>query len=358
MVRTWTAIAARYSSNFIVLAALLPLTLACASAKPAASGAAPQDAAVGADAAGDSATTGKDTAVLSDSGIGDAASVSSDGLSDGAVADQIDDSGANTGKDGAVDVFDAGPEVNAAFSQSAAGCQAWWGTGCGNCKCEAQVCKDAPQCCKTLWGQACASACADFDPTCTPPDAEVVDAGPSADVPADTGPFTCNPQYSGTIPGAKFDFSKTPCQYSIAKAKGQFPLPYDLIVNESTMVHITDTNIGQCAPANVFGGLATFVHIDGIGDGNYFEWCMCDIGNCPPPKDITYAASTPGTFTHNFVWDGNVFNGPSDTGNKSGPAFPPGTYTMTVTSQGTFKHADGTEDGFYATAKLDILLTP
>ena len=41
-----------------------------------------------------------------------------------------------------------------------------------------------------------------------------------------------------------------------------------------------------------------------------------------------------GTYTHSFTWDGRNWNGPSDTGQPKGPAFPPGTYTLTVTVHG------------------------
>jgi hypothetical protein len=254
------------------------------------------------------------------------------------------------------DVPDAGKDAGPGFASSKGGCAPWFGQGCGGCACEQAVCADTPECCSTLWGQACALECADKGGKCTAPDAGPSDGG-DKDA-GDSGPFACEVQYSGGIPGAKLDLSKTPCVFSIAKAGGKFPLPYSIVVKDATPLWNTDPNAGQCPPQNVFGGVATFVTVDGIGDGTPQEWCLCDVGKCAPPKDITYSDTTPGTYSHDFLWDGKNFGGPSDTGQQPGPAFPPGVYTFKVKSQGLFKHGDGTEDAYTATATLQIQLNP
>ena len=56
-----------------------------------------------------------------------------------------------------------------------------------------------------------------------------------------------------------------------------------------------------------------------------------------------------------FTWDGNNWYGPSDTGNKPGPAFPPGAYTFSVSVSGD---VEGGTAPFTAVAKLPITLTP
>lgn len=254
------------------------------------------------------------------------------------------------------DVPDTTVDAGPGFTSSKGGCAPWFGQGCGGCACEKAVCADTPECCSTLWGQACALECADKGGPCTTGDV-VGDGGKDAGT-GDTGPFACEVKYEGAIPGAKLDLSKTPCVFSISQAGGTFALPYDVIVKAATPLWNTDPNAGQCPPQNVFGGVATFVTLEGLGDGTPQKWCLCDVGLCAPPKDISYTATTPGTYTHAFTWDGKNFQGPSDTNQQPGAPFPPGQYTLTVKSQGLFQHADGAEDAYTATATLQILLQP
>lgn len=43
------------------------------------------------------------------------------------------------------------------------GCNAWEYPGCVNCPCEAEVCETNPECCDTVWDEACVSACGDSE---------------------------------------------------------------------------------------------------------------------------------------------------------------------------------------------------
>ena len=177
---------------------------------------------------------------------------------------------------------------------------------------------------------------------------------PAFDVAADVPVTACAPTYEGSIPGAALDLSKTPCSFSIGAAKGVFNLGYRLTVATSEQVS-TGGNMGGCPPqaSSIHGGIATFEQVDG---GNQ-KWCMCDTGLCQavePP----FVASTPGSYDVAFTWDGNNFMGPSDTGFKPGPAFPPGNYVFSVTVTGKHQKADGTTETFSAVAKLPIVLTP
>ena len=174
------------------------------------------------------------------------------------------------------------------------------------------------------------------------------------DVAADVPAAACVPTYEGSIPGATLDLSKTTCSFSIAAAKGVFNLGYRLTVATSEKLSVGG-NLGGCppSPGSVHGGVATFEQIDGGGQ----KWCMCDTGLCAPVEP-PFVASTPGGYDVVFPWDGKNFQGPSDTGNKPGPAFPPGSYVFSVTVKGNHQKADGTTESFSAVAKLPIVLTP
>ena len=179
-------------------------------------------------------------------------------------------------------------------------------------------------------------------------DTSLPDTSPDVQVTA------CVPTYEGSIPGATLDLSKTPCTFSIKAAKGVFDLGYKLTVLTSEKLS-TGGNMGGCPPqpSSIHGGIATFEQLDGGGQ----KWCMCDTGLCAPIEP-PFTASTVGSYDVAFTWDGKNFQGPSDTGNKPGPAFPPGSYVFSVTVAGKHQKADGTTETFSGVAKLPITLTP
>ena len=177
---------------------------------------------------------------------------------------------------------------------------------------------------------------------------DAVSADSSPDVPVSA----CAPTYEGSIPGAILDLSKTPCAFSISAAKGVFNLGYKLSVESAQKLSVGG-DLGGCPPqaSSIHGGIATFEQVG----GNSQKWCLCDTGLCAPVKP-PFTASTPGSYDVAFTWDGMNWYGPSDTGNKPGPAFPAGSYTFSV--------SDRAEDyvrlieTFAAVAKLPITLTP
>ncbi len=165
----------------------------------------------------------------------------------------------------------------------------------------------------------------------------------------------CKPVYEGSIPGASIDLSKTPCTFSISAAKGVFNLNYAVNVATSQKLSVGG-NLAGCPPQpeSIHGGVTTFEVIDG---GASQKWCVCDTGLCAPVEP-PFTATTPGSYDVPFTWDGNNWYGPSDTGNKPGPAFPTGSYTFTVSITGNHQKADGSTETFTASAKLPITLTP
>jgi len=62
-----------------------------------------------------------------------------------------------------------------------------------------------------------------------------------------------------------------------------------------------------------------------------------------------------GTYARTFTWDGVNWTGPSDTGNPKGAPFPPGDYTLTVsTTPGTLEVRDaGATDAGNTAAAID-----
>ena len=179
---------------------------------------------------------------------------------------------------------------------------------------------------------------------------DAVSADSSPDVPVSA----CAPTYEGSIPGAILDLSKTPCAFSISAAKGVFNLGYKLSVESAQKLSVGG-DLGGCPPqaSSIHGGIATFEQVG----GNSQKWCLCDTGLCAPVKP-PFTASTPGSYDVAFTWDGMNWSGPSDTGNKPGPAFPAGSYTFSVSVSGEHQLPDGTTETFAAVAKLPITLTP
>lgn len=121
------------------------------------------------------------------------------------------------------------------------------------------------------------------------------------------------------------------CTFSIAAAAGKFAMPYKVSVAAGTQTQVWNkpATAGNCAASELHGGLATWVVITGSNGGATQQWCLCDTGLCAPPKP-TFAPVAAGSYVVPFSWDGNNWFGPSDTGNKPGPAMPPGTYTFKV----------------------------
>lgn len=191
----------------------------------------------------------------------------------------------------------------------------------------------------------------------TAPDADITGGTDASapDINPDVTTTVCAPTYTGSIPGATLDLSKTPCAFSISAAKGVFNLGYKLNIATSEKLSVGG-NLGGCPPqeGSIHGGIATFEQVEG---GKSQKWCVCDTGLCAPTQP-PFTASTPGSYDVPFAWDGNNWYGPSDTNNKPGPAFPPGSYTFSVTVSGDHQKADGSTETFSAVAKLPITLTP
>jgi hypothetical protein len=189
------------------------------------------------------------------------------------------------------------------------------------------------------------------------PDVHVEEVTPDVapDVVPDVVALPCVPTYTGAIPGASLDLSKTPCNFSISASKDGFALPYTVTVTESVMLRDFG-NSGKCqaAPGHIYGGISPWERVD----GNEQTWCLCDTGMCFSAPPVPFVATVPGKYDVGFGWDGKNWQGPSDTSSPIGAAFPPGQYLFRVKVAGQQQKSDGSVENFYAEATLPIQLTP
>jgi len=146
--------------------------------------------------------------------------------------------------------------------------------------------------------------------------------------------------------GIKIEFPKQACTFSLAQAAAGIDLAYQVVV-ENDVSEMVPTGQSSC-PAPGPSGLYVFERVSGAGQ----SYCICDTGLCPAPPS-TPVVIAQGTTSGTFSWDGTNWNGPSDTGNPKGPAFPPGKYTVVVSAKGS--HAGNPYD---IHGDFGITLTP
>ena len=111
---------------------------------------------------------------------------------------------------------------------------------------------------------------------------------------------------------------------------------------------------GGCARPDDAGLIVSY-RISGAAQ----SYCLCDTGFCAPQTPVT--TTVVGSHARQIPWDGRNWSGPSDTNNEQGAAFPPGTYTITLTATGTRQTADAGLDAggtFAVTASRSITITP
>jgi hypothetical protein len=176
--------------------------------------------------------------------------------------------------------------------------------------------------------------------------------------------LACAPVATSTLPGVHIDFHPAQCEFDLTQAKAGITIDYDLVV---------DHEVIGFAPAKPYwyGIDAANLVLDARLAGGSQAYCLCDQGLPAPQCPASDGTLTPvpgnvggacgpiaipaGVYHRSFTWDGVNWDGPSDTGNPKGPAFPPGDYTLTVaTATGSI----GTATDLGATASLVIRLIP
>jgi hypothetical protein len=176
--------------------------------------------------------------------------------------------------------------------------------------------------------------------------------------------LACSPVATSTLPGVHIDFHPSQCEFDLAQARAGITIDYDLVV---------DHDVIGFAPAKPYwyGADAANLVLDARLAGGSQAYCLCDQGlpypQCPTSDGKLTPAPTnqggacgpitvpAGVYHRTFTWDGVNWDGPSDTDNPKGAAFPAGDYTLTVAT-GTGSIGTATDLG--ATASLVIRLIP
>lgn len=148
-----------------------------------------------------------------------------------------------------------------------------------------------------------------------------------------------------------------PCSYTAAQVAAGISIAYEEIlqVDSGIELHPAFADAGRCASPDDAGLIVGYT-ISGSGQ----SYCLCDIGFCQGEP----LSSTPvnGVHDRSFTWDGRNWNGPSDTNNAEGAPFPPGSYTINLTSTGTWTDASdaGSDAGprtYAVTASWPLTIT-
>lgn len=204
-------------------------------------------------------------------------------------------------------------------------------------------------------GASCAAAgcCADPSDSCLPQgnDRLCVNSVPPA---LDGGGGNCiiGDTFDPAIAAVTFDGG--PCSYSLAEVAAGIQIPWHEEVDQDISgLHPAQSDAGHCAQPDAAGLIVSY-QISGGGQ----SYCLCDQGLCPGTSFTTSAAA--GNYYHAIAWDGRNWSGPSDTANPEGAPFPPGTYTITLTTTGTVEAVAGITPGgpYTLTATRTITLTP
>lgn len=165
------------------------------------------------------------------------------------------------------------------------------------------------------------------------------------------GASPCETSGSSTLPGVSIEFTANDCTFTVAEAAAGIQIGYQVVVaNDVPNVHplSQDTGCGGAGPSLLYV-------FENLGD-NGQNYCICDQGLCPGsgPDPVTIPQ---GTYAASFSWDGKNWSGPSDTGMPKGAAFPPGDYTLTVSSKGDFTEA-GVNKPYEVIGKAIVHLVP
>lgn len=167
---------------------------------------------------------------------------------------------------------------------------------------------------------------------------------------ADPGPPTlCAGTSSSDLPGVSIVFPPQPCRFTLAEAAAGlhfiFEVTIDAPVDAVTSLHNDQGSCDQPGPS----GLITFGQ---VSDG-FYHYCLCDVGLCG--GEVESVTLAPGSFPDTFTWYGFVWGGPHDVFEPEGPPFPPGDYTVTVSSHGEL---GPDAQPFELLASLPITLVP
>jgi hypothetical protein len=168
-----------------------------------------------------------------------------------------------------------------------------------------------------------------------------------------------------TIPHTHIEFANQPCVFTLAQAMAGVSFSYDLVIDEDVPGFVA-------SPPYDYGPDAAGLEISEQISGGIQLYCVCDRGlpfqSCPLDDGGKYfpgfdaGTCNPitlpkGAYHRVLDWDGRNWYGPSDTGQREGPPFPPGDYAFKVEAKGKLAN-DGGADNVGVTAQFRISLLP
>jgi len=158
-----------------------------------------------------------------------------------------------------------------------------------------------------------------------------VAGGGGGTVAGGTAGTSCNGDATSNLPGVFIEFPEGDrCSYTQSELAAGVTLNFEVRIEQSLDgVHPVPPDLGGCGQPDASGLIVGFEIAGNTGD----RYCLCDVGPCMRQTFSTRTVA--GTYPNTIRWDGRNWQGPSDTGNREGAAFPPGTYTLTVTAKGT-----------------------
>jgi hypothetical protein len=170
--------------------------------------------------------------------------------------------------------------------------------------------------------------------------------------PPTQGP-ACNGVHASNLPGVEIVFTDDSCGYSPpGPTTTAINVHYQLkIATDIADVVAEPLDFGHCQTPDAAHGLIVDFRIEGSGH----RYCLCDTGLCAGTLKTTVARH--GAYDGVVIWGGHEWNGPSDTSQPQGPAFPAGTYTLTLRAKGT-RLSGGKQVPFEVTATRFITLVP
>jgi hypothetical protein len=214
-------------------------------------------------------------------------------------------------------------------------------------------------------GEACGPVCrsATIDAPSEPPEGGTEpDAEPNPDA---SVPLACVLEEKSSLPHVHIVSKATKCVFTLAEARAGIAIPYDVVIDQ-------DVPGFSALHPYPYGANVSALSVSEELRGGTQSYCLCDQGlpyaSCPEPDGgiVHPQGGGPcdpvtlkkGVYPQVFAWDGVNWTGPSDTSNPKGPPFPPGDYTLTISSAPGTIAGDASTGPVQASTKLLVRLVP
>lgn len=152
------------------------------------------------------------------------------------------------------------------------------------------------------------------------------DASADASAAADAATHPCSVDATDpSLPGVSVHVEADRCNFKSGQA-AQFR--YRVTLTQSIPYTApASQGCGSCSPYSADAS-ARISYTIGNSSGSV-RYCICDTGCCAPNASAAFTLA-PKTVNGTIDWPGRQWQGPSDTANPYGAAFPPGSYDVSV----------------------------